>query len=113
MIAVIDKLNEKYFTFPCKVISLDNHLVGKKNNLLKEIRSEHIKYITHDVSKPFETSEEIDYIISAAGVASPVYYKKYPIETIDGTIYGIKNMLGLAKRKNSKSVLFFSSSEIY
>ena len=113
VIATIDKLNEKYFTFPCRVISLDNHLVGKKNNLLKEIRSENIIYLTHDVSKPFETEEEIDYIISAAGVASPVYYKKYPIETIDGTIYGIKNMLGLAKRKNSKSVLFFSSSEIY
>src|SRR3989339_1749259 len=49
----------------------------------------------------------------SAGVASPVYYKKFPIETIEGTIYGVKNALDLAGRKGSKSFLYFSSSEIY
>src|SRR3989338_5276878 len=51
--------------------------------------------------------------MSAAGVASPVYYKQYPIETIEGTIFGVKNSLELARQKGVKSFLFFSSSEIY
>ena len=33
----------------------------------------------------------------AAGIASPFYYRKYPLETIDVTIEGIKNCLNLAK----------------
>jgi UDP-glucuronate decarboxylase len=112
-IATIDILNKKYFKKPCKVISLDNHIVGKSNNLIKEINSPEIKYIEHDVTKPFETKEPIDYIVSAAGVASPVYYKKFPIQTIEGTIFGLKNALELCGEKKSKSILFFSSSEIY
>ena len=113
IIAVMEKLNSKYLKIPCKVISMDNHIVGKSNNLLKEIDSEHIQYVTHDVCKPFDVEGTVDYIINAAGVASPVYYKKFPIETIEGTIYGVKNALDLAGKKNSKGFLFFSSSEIY
>ena len=62
-IATIDLLNSKYFKKPCKVISLDNHIVGKSNNLIKEINSSHVNYIGHDVTKPFETKEPIDYMI--------------------------------------------------
>ncbi len=113
IIATIDKLNNGYFKIPCKVISMDNHIVGKSNNLLKEIDSEYIQYVTHDVCRPFDVEGAVDYIINAAGVASPVYYKKFPIETIEGTIYGVKNALDLAGKKNSKSFLYFSSSEIY
>src|SRR3989338_9120765 len=112
-IATIDLLNNKYFKKPCEVISLDNHLVGRSNNLIKEINSPNVTYIEHDVIKKFETKEPIDYIVGAAGVASPVYYKKYPIQTIEGTIFGLKNALELCREKKSKSILFFSSSEIY
>ena len=113
IVAALDKLNSKFFKIPCKVLSVDNHLVAKKNNLLKEIDSEHIKFLTHDVTKPLELEGPVDYIISAAGVASPVYYKQFPIQTIEGTMYGVKNSLDLANKKGSKSLLYFSSSEIY
>ncbi|MBP9732115.1 MAG: NAD-dependent epimerase/dehydratase family protein [Candidatus Magasanikbacteria bacterium] len=112
-IAVIDLLNRKYFAKPCKVLSADNHIVGKRNNLLKDILSEHITFINHNVCNPISIDEPVDYIISAAGVASPVYYKRYPIETIEGTIFGLKNALELAREKKSQSILYFSSSEIY
>lgn len=113
LVATIDKLNSKHFKVPCKVISVDNHIVGKENNLLKVIDSGHIKNINHDVRKPFDIEGPVEYIISAAGVASPVYYKKFPIETIEGTVYGVRNALEIAGKKNSKSFLYFSSSEIY
>lgn len=112
-IAVIDLLNKKYFHEPCKVLSLDNHIVGKKNNLLKEIDSEHIVFKQHNICEPITLDAPIDYIVSAAGIASPVYYMKYPIETIEGTVLGLNNMLKLALVKNVKSILYFSSSEIY
>ncbi|MEK6941817.1 MAG: NAD-dependent epimerase/dehydratase family protein, partial [archaeon] len=112
-VAALDLLNKKYLKKPCKVISLDNHIVGKANNLVKNIHSEHITFIEHDVCKPFNFDFSADYIISAAGVASPVYYKKFPLETIEGTVFGLKNTLEFARKHNSTSALYFSSSEIY
>ncbi len=115
MVAVIDHLNRKYLAKPCKVISLDIYITGQSShtNLIKEIDSEHIRYIKHDVRVPIELEGPVDYIISAAGVASPVYYKRYPIETIEGTVFGIKNALEMARQKKVKGLLYFSSSEIY
>ncbi len=115
MVAAIDLLNRKFLSRPCRVISLDNYITGQssRTNLIREIDSQHIKFLKHDVCFPIHIDGPVDYIISAAGVASPVYYKRYPIETIEGTIFGIKNALELARQKKVRSLLYFSSSEIY
>jgi nucleoside-diphosphate-sugar epimerase len=54
----------------------------------------------------------------AASIASPSYYWKYPIQTMDANVNGLRYLLEYAKsRKNSENpvsgFLFFSSSEIY
>lgn len=53
-----------------------------------------------------------DFIIHAAGFASPKVYRTRPMETINVTINGTLNLLRLADRYKSR-MLFFSSSEIY
>jgi UDP-glucuronate decarboxylase len=58
------------------------------------------------------------YIVHAAGIASPFFYRKYPIETMDANINGLRSLLEYSHRqKNRKQnidgLLFFSSSEIY
>ena len=46
--------------------------------------------------------------------AWPVYYMKYPLETIESAVQGVKNLLELArKNKGLEGFLFFNSSEIY
>ena len=60
----------------------------------------------------FNNFEKVHIIIHAAGIASPFYYKKYPIETLDVAVNGTRNVLDLAKIYEAK-VNFFSSSEIY
>ena len=79
----------------------------KKNKYEKYIRQ-----IKKDVSKAFKSVKKYDFIIHAAGIASPFYYRKSPIETVEVTIEGIKNCLKLAKKNNAK-LIYFSSSEIY
>lgn len=98
---------------PIKVIALDNLITGSKKNIAGPIRDKNIKFIKHDVIKPFKYNDKIDYIIHAAGIASPVYYQKYPIQTIDVATLGTRNTLELARKKRVKSFVFFSSSEIY
>ena len=71
-----------------------------------------IELIPKDVSEPFFFKKKFDFIVHAAGIASPFYYRKKPLETIEVTIQGIKNCLRLAKRNNAK-LIYFSTSEIY
>ena len=77
---------------------------------MKEASS--IEFIEHDVIKPLKVNDYVNYIIHAAGIASPHYYRIYPLETLEVAITGTKNMLQLAREKKAKLV-FFSSSEIY
>ena len=113
ILATIQELNNKYLSKPCKVISIDNFITGRKRRIVEEIKSDNFTFIEADVTKPLDIKGKVDYIIHAAGLASPVYYQKYPLETIESAIYGVRNLLELAKLKKIKSFLYFSSSEIY
>ncbi len=61
---------------------------------------------------------EFQFIIHAAGIASPIYYRKYPLQTIDANINGLRNLLDYSLRQADRGrpvegFLFYSSSEIY
>ncbi len=98
---------------PCRVIVVDNFITGKGKRRLESLHDANIIFVPHDVALPITFKGQIDYIIHAAGLASPVFYRKYPIETIESAIFGAKNLLELARRKRVKGFLFFSSSEVY
>src|SRR3989338_8685417 len=106
----IEFLNKNVLEKPCRAISADNFITGVSYRV-KE--GPNFKAIKHDVKEPLKVEEDIDYLIHLAGIASPRFYRKYKIETIDVGTLGTKNMLELAKEKNVKSMVFFSSSEIY
>ena len=62
--------------------------------------------------------EPFDWVIHAAGIASPSVYRKYPLETIDANINGLRNLLEWGRRQAGegrplRGFLFYSSSEIY
>lgn len=63
-------------------------------------------FIDHDVIKPFPWEDSLDYVIHAAGIASPFYYRAYPLETLEVSISGTKNMLELATRHQARMVFF-------
>ncbi len=110
-ISLFKHINKNILSKPCKVYVLDNLITsGDAGSEISQI--ENFEFIEHDVIKPFKISDDVDYIIHAAGIASPFYYREYPLETLDVAIQGTRNMLDLAREKKSK-VIFFSSSEIY
>ena len=110
-IEIFKQLNGKHLTSPVHVVAVDN-LITSGKYAEQSIDDSNIRFIEHDVIKPFSFDKEVHYVIHAAGIASPQYYQKYPLETLDVAITGTKNMLQLAKQKNAKFT-FFSSSEIY
>ena len=108
---IFNELNEKVLQEKMEIIVLDNLITSGKEG--SEIPNyENIKFINHNVIEKFNCSKDLDFIIHAAGIASPYYYRAYPLETLQVAIDGTKNMLELAQL-NSAKLTFFSSSEIY
>lgn len=71
-----------------------------------------------DVVDPLPPDAEFDYVIHAAGIASPTYYRQHPIETMDANVDGLRVLLdhGVRQAEDRRPLsgfLFFSSSEIY
>ena len=100
-----------------KVIALDNFMLGEaewisrmRQNSLFNIQKFDI--ITDRISDIPE-SANADYIIHMASIASPMFYRQYPIETLDANIWGLRSLLDFYKERNIRGFLFFSSSELY
>lgn len=104
---------------PIKVIVMDNLSRGVPAWLTALEKNPSLRLLKHDVTQPLPAAlGDVEYIIHAASIASPIFYRKYPIETMDANINGLRFMLDycLAQKKAGKpveGVLFYSSSEIY
>ncbi len=110
--ALFQAHNTAHPSRPIRMILLDNHITSDEKQVPRTA-SHHVRFIPQDVIQPFKVQEKVDYIIHAAGIASPYYYRKYPLETLEVATLGTKNMLMLARDHPLKGFLFFSSSEIY
>ena len=103
----------KYLNIPCKVKAYDNFIREPApwfNQLIN--LDKNIEIYKEDILE-FKNFPEADYIIHAASIASPTFYKKFPLETIDANVNGIRNLLEFYKNKKIESILYFSTSEVY
>lgn len=99
-----------------EVIGLDNFI---SSGALGQTYSDEIGqwWTFHEVDLASSTSsldfiDSADYVIHAAGIASPFYYRAQPLQTLDVAINGSRTLLELAKNFGARYT-FFSSSEIY
>ena len=93
-----------------EVIALDNLYTGSKDNINHLLKFPKFEFIRHDITFPIFL--EIDGIINMACPASPKNYQKDPVQTIKTNVHGTINLLGLARRTNSR-ILQASTSEVY
>ena len=66
-----------------------------------------------DLSQKLEIETTVDYIIHAASLASPQYYSVCPVDVLQPNTIGNYNLLQLAKEKQVKGYLLFSTGDIY
>jgi nucleoside-diphosphate-sugar epimerase len=105
-----DYLNSHVLDRPLTADLLDSFVVGHEPNLLPGTT---LRPRFGDVSKRVQLSASPDYIVHAAGVASPKHYARRPVQTLEAGTTGTRRMLDLARRCGCRGMLFFSSSEIY
>ncbi|HEX4630508.1 MAG TPA: NAD-dependent epimerase/dehydratase family protein [Chthoniobacterales bacterium] len=103
-----------------KVIGLDTFLLGKPRWLLQlaeefqEVFFLQSFDISNDRIEDVGEAKSARYVIHAASIASPTFYRQHPLETIDANVWGLRRLLDFYKDAGGlEGFLFFSSSEIY
>lgn len=95
-----------------KVIGVDNFVTGSENNIELLSKNSQFVFMEHDVSKPIQIAEKVDYVFDMACPASPTDFERLRMEILLACSFGTFNLLSLAKEKNAL-FLFSSSSEVY
>mgnify|MGYP001288129848 FL=1 len=93
-----------------KVICLDNLFTGSRKNIEHHLSNKNFTFLDHDIVNPIDI--EVDEIYNLACPASPPYYQHDPVQTTKTSIYGIINMLELARQYQAK-IMQASTSEVY
>ncbi len=109
-LTIFKKLNEEILEIPCRITVLDNFRVADRN-LLSSL-GEWCELVAADICRDPLPEGPFDWIIHAAGIASPFYYRAYPIETLEVATVGTQRLLQQAKDSHARFI-YFSSSEIY
>jgi UDP-glucuronate decarboxylase len=102
-----------------EVVVYDNYARGVPQ-WLEGLRSHpNLRLARQDMIQPLPADiPHFDYVIHAAGIASPIFYRAQPLKCIDANINGLRNLLDYAvaerdAKRPLKGFLFYSSSEIY
>ena len=72
-----------------------------------------LEFIKVDITKTMNIECNVDYIIHCASPTSSRYFITYPVETIEQTVLGTKNLLDVAVKTNCKKFIYISSMEMY
>lgn len=104
---------------PIRVTVFDNYARGVPRWLEVLDRDPNLELLRHDITDPLPVDmPHFDYVIHAASIASPTFYRQYPIETMDANVDGLRELLDWAVDRAAdgaplEGFLFFSTSEVY
>lgn len=97
----------------------DNYMRGVPDWLEHMRGHPNLDLRSHDMIQPLpKDMGHFDYIVHAAGIASPIYYRAQPLKCIDANINGLRNLLDYSVGQRDagrplRGFLFYSSSEVY
>ena len=104
---------------PVQVVACDNYIRGVPAWLTGLASNPALTLLQHDITTPLPDGlGDLDFVIHAASIASPTYYRQHPIETMDANVNGLRLLLERCRAQHAAGrpvagFLFFSTSEIY
>ena len=100
-----------------KVICLDNFILGKPAWQDEIAADPHFVFEKFDIITnritDLPVAAEANFVVHMASIASPTFYRQYPVQTVDANVWGLRQLLDFYKERDLRGFLFFSSSEIY
>ena len=96
----------------CEVLTLDNLLTGRVENIEEILGHPRFEFEHYDVTNYLHVSGDLDAILHFASPASPADFERLPIQILKVGSLGTHKALGLAKAKGAR-LLLASTSETY
>lgn len=97
-----------------EVYVVDNLLTGSQENLESLLTYKELHFIEDDViTYNFSDLPQFDIVYHLASPASPIQYKKYPVETLRVNAEGTYRLLEFVKKSPQTSFVLASTSEVY
>jgi dTDP-glucose 4,6-dehydratase len=96
----------------CEVVTFDNLLTGRMENIEPLLGHERFTFENYDVTNYLYVGGELDAILHFASPASPADFERLPIQILKVGSLGTHKALGLAKAKRARFLLA-STSECY
>jgi dTDP-glucose 4,6-dehydratase len=112
-VEAVAALNDGFLNPPCVLLAVDNFRTGLPERLHELDGRNHIHFLRHDMTLPLRLDRKVDWIIHGASIASPSFYRRYPLETIDVNVTGTRQLLELVRLTPVRGLLDLSTSEIY
>ena len=72
-----------------------------------------VEVLVGDMMKPISYEGRVDYIIHAASETASKAFVDRPVEVIEETLAGARNVLSFARQKSVKGMVFLSTMEVY
>lgn len=113
IVDAIASANDQSSLPPTQIVCLDNFKTGLPDRLAHLKGRGDVSLIQHDITQELPPDLNPEFIIHAASIASPAWYRTFPLETIDINVIGTRRLLELGRRSNVTAFLYVSSSEIY
>jgi nucleoside-diphosphate-sugar epimerase len=105
-------LCEKLLEQGHKVFAIDNMITGKRDNIEHLLHNPKFNWIEQDIRTPIYMNVACDEIYNLASPASPVDFKRIPLDILQTSAIGHQNLLEWAKINKAK-ILLASTSEVY
>jgi len=96
-----------------KVIALVRNKDKAMEKFSEFAGNENFRFLIQDVCDPIMLEEQVDYIVHAAGNASPHFILNDPVGIIKANTLGTFNILEFARRAKTRKVLYLSTREVY
>lgn len=119
LVHVLSQVGDSDGRDPVDLTVYDNFSRGTKPWLNRLAARKNVTLVKHDITTALPANApRFSYVIHAASIASPIYYRKHPIETIDANVTGLRRLLDYSRQRAEShdpilGMLFFSTSEIY
>ena len=113
LVFTLIRLNETDPDFRVRILALGRNEEKLKARFGPYAEAPYFRFLKTDLNGPNDIEDPVDYIIHAASFASPDAYSRDPVGVILPNTAGTLHLLELARKKKSRSLLFFSSGEIY
>jgi UDP-glucuronate decarboxylase len=105
--------NERHRGAPIRVVATARNPAAARERFAAYAGRNDLEIVEHDAAEPLPFAERVDYLVHAAGQATPSLFGRDPVGTYKPNVLGTHHLMARARRDGTSGVLFLSSGAVH